>query len=1656
MELLRDLGGERASPPKFAEVVLHSYLSDSSTWLQGECKSYGSVFVHFVGGSPPLLTDGSILSIWNFSIETLHGNTVFVVDLMGDARWVVRRQASGPITPNFAELCCGLGGWTCGMEVMNKSFKDKGHILMVDINNESVARAAAQAWNLPCMTLDDAYSLVIDGCAMCNLVIIGDIQDKRVWTIISLLGIQTVLTSPPCPPWSNAARKGGLSTKDGLVFPALIQMSEHTGVRMIVVENVASIMLHDHYGALREFAKNYGFFLVHSTSIDSFPFLPIKRNRWIAAFVRHELIPDNLIMDVVDEYRFPQLKLGPSTMGARDCIHSSLSEYEKVELQPSALAMVKMCCSDFLPRSFEKIPGTSVLQTRIQTFDDPLQSAMATYGSQHELDDLLLKDKGMFTTLYSGEKDRSQPRYYSPFEFLASMAWPSKAVLPLDIKQAWKAAGNSITIPHVVLALFKSHAVLGKNSPWGSKIFNLRDLMSVVFSERISLTHFKQVLTDFRQLEPCTDLTTQRGSDNASDAAMLHQSSGHGLCPSVVESVGSDAKCVSADDITVVDKQEYIRDHVCESSSIGLTSDLVVTRHDTPVPVKSRVVGKDPLWDAVNEYAAGSPGIELADAILDSAKILPRASSDPSKSLQSAFDNVSDHKGVSAIKGKRSFCDDDTWGLDDSRYSPPFQSPGECGEPPFDFESWGKAVEKKLFDTGVAKIWPMTRMVLFVNVMNHWNVLMPVDYHLSVLNMVKKILPHAKSQHFRSVKVNGQDVCPGSIPAGMGRLVWAFYPVVSQIPVHFPDGMVKQFECDVTTTCEELIHRIHESFSLHPFSFKVVCDDFPINRKTFVLERIDGKWKIIQTIMVQLPAEAPTVYSPVDFTIPPKHSDVFVPASLCSIRFAARHPVWSTVRTVSVSLDATLQDATSLLFPDLAFRCSVSIANLGEHMPGNMKIRCLNQFVKHEIVFHSTKDFPVTDLEIIEKVSFPDQMKIGDPEAQMQPMVKRWIKSPFQSKAYEKHFHENASLAMIAGSYFAHTESTQALLVLMDGKCVDPRTLVKDVPEISIITIRACPLLGGAKNADIRKMLHSQLLARGVAEEDLGSRIDAILAKIQPDKLRMHVAESGLKQWSSIKHLANEAKIRLITVDELKKFQQTKKTDRAETQSSASTAASKSSASSVKKLIDMSEVKVDLSYFRAGDKAVVPLSAEQFGPDAVGVAVMHVDKAERYLPPSNLSSDHLAIVAVGGKDIGNSKSRMIPAVNCRGEPMLVSACLLNFGDEKVVFQTGDVSTKLEGQDAMVIEFTVCRNETEDWNQVKSPLLYLGQNFGEIKNARILFSWAVRFFTNAKKQTDHSKADYVHGFFRVLVSQVDGIIAKSGWAGVYMTPKNAAKRPHEAYQIINVPNRSIEELRALAQKTMHALGIIRTNSSMAIRCRREHGNQVQRLLFPDMPAPEVGQFEAGDLLFTLKHVSVFVPASELTKALGALGWEGAKAIRPLGASSWSVAARKAPPASHLCINGEFAVVIPNVKSTTSVAVGSKVPSDAMVTSTVTESPVAPAAPAGPARIEELKQSLQQEIKTLVDERISEQKSEIEKIKESIKATGEDVKELREDQAKAEVRIKQEIEGTLKSSAANMLNQMSTMFQNLQSSLSERLDKIESKDAENQEVKRQRQS
>lgn len=538
-----------------------------------------------------------------------------------------------------------------------------------------------------------------------------------------------------------------------------------------------------------------------------------------------------------------------------------------------------------------------------------------------------------------------------------------------------------------------------------------------------------------------------------------------------------------------------------------------------------------------------------------------------------------------------------------------------------------------------------------------------------------------------------------------------------------------------------------------------------------------------------------------------------------------------------------------------------------------------------------------------------------------------------------------------------------------------------------------------------------------------------------------------------------------MTVDELKSFQKNKKlskpTDnKSGVGSASSTATGSSLGSSASKLVKKSslhEVNVDLTYFRADGQEVVELAAESFGPDAKGVAIMHFESAQRFLPPTKLSADYLAIIAIGNVKSnlkGTSDFKMIPATDAVGNPILVPATIINFGDVVVSFEERN-SAKIASQAAMVVEFSIWKSEVESWDAVKSPMLFLGQSFPEIKNATIMGSWALKSYGANKRPVEHAKADYSHGFFRVLVAEVDPLLSRSGWNGTYFTPKNEAKRPHPDYMVINVPNHDIKQMKALAQKTLNCLGIVKMPQCLALRCRREHGHLVMKSVFPDMPQPDIGHFEQGDDLYILKHINVNVKASELSAALQEWGWEGSRAIRPVGSMAWMVAAKKRPPSAHLSINGSFAVVVPHQKTAQNTVKGPMVPSTAAFkTNQVTPTPMECNAEKNTSRLDEIKVSMQGQVQAMIDAKLAAQNSQIEMLQRVVQDTTNDVRALKDSQIATEHRIVA-VEQAVQASTSSLLNQMSSMFTSLQSALTDRLDKFEARhDAE--EARRQRTS
>lgn len=1641
----------------------------------------GVVLVQFENGVLPIFDKGSVVTLWDPVVKKVgSGLEVFVVDLRGSCRWVWRSSQENidNIKRNCCELFAGLGGWTRGLQAMNTKAK-----VLVECD-PVVAEACAASLGLQALKSSDLYDDLCRGIPPKECVIVGDLTDPRVWTLLSYFDLSMICMSPPCQPWSKAARETGLEVKDGQAFAIVFQYAPRIGIKIVNVENVGSIVNHPHFGTLMSVVKKNGFQVIHSGTYEVYPFLPIKRERWLASFGDRRISVLGSVKESADKVKFPMMSKGPATMLVRDCVQKNFEEGEWDELLPCPDAILKLSNPEFFPRKFLQQEGMSIYQSRVNNGEQCMGGAMAMYGKQHCLPPDLLRQKGLFTTLIAIPQQGNIPRYYSAWEVLACMAWPMDVVLPGDKYDAWHAAGNAISIPHTILCLFKTHGVLQDASPWGNVFFSLKKLCAGIFNRSIKLSG----------MIPCTDgalkrlkfvqnpdglgvndtpsgivkkslvdspfVSPDRGEPRANPFARVH-----GIDQSSPTKESFPFMSVAGDRKT----HDAEHDHDVEDRFQTPNNSLVKHEIQSDLGETDKLIRDFDLKDGKSEHK-DTVNMNAFQVRLASVDTVIDIESDEDelqpKDLSSSFLDVASESHCATGNRKRIAHDDDTWGYNITDEGCFYVINETEVEESFKLTTTKQAedmLRKATHRTGINRVWLMVREIILINPIDKWSCVTLVAHGLSVIEMVREILPHAKPSHFKAVRVNEQAVVPQSIPPGSGCVVIAFLPVQAQCTVKMAGERCEQCIVDVTTTIKDLKTQLHVKTGLS-MDVMIIChNNIRLKDWEFVCHCSSSELTLTIDSRVQMPGEIPLATSRLQLTMPPSHSDIMIPSTVNMIRFVVRHPIWSTVRTVSCSVDENIESMLKKILPDMSSTCDLSLRNHDSGIMNDLPIKHINMMSSYEVVFGCTRPIPVAKIEAIPFKSMDDQMEIGVAgEHDLGEFVKVWVRSPFQTKPYEKKFPKEMTMQYLAGLYFAHSQSTQCVLVMLDGKLIDPRTKMHSIDPSKVLTFRAAPMLGGGKekDKDVKKILADQFQARGVPNDLISSRVDGFLAKISADKVRTHSGETWARQWVSIKGLANEAHFRLITTDELRSFQNKRKVEKnldstssASTKSTVGTSISQKAASekSAKKL-NLTEIRLDLSFFKAGDVSLKQLPSESFGTDGCGITVMHVESAQKFLPVKRLSADPLAIVAIGNKSITDQCIRMAPAMNSKNEPILVPFTILNYGDTEVCFHAGPMAASLSTQTAMVIEVTILREEVDKWQDARSALVYLGQKIGETKTAKVLSSWAIKTYTKDRKQCNHQDADYIHGFLRVLESQADPLLARSGWYGIYLVPKNSMKKPHESYSIVSIPGKTIEEMQAVAQSTKNALGIVRTNNALAVRCRREHTFAIKKLIFPELPLQEEGSFEAGDKLYVLKHLEAHTNVAELTGALRSVGWSDAKALKPLGPTSWSIAAPSDPPAAHICLNNSFVVISPQGRSSGMIQSGVKIPPTAAF---VADSCTDPPKESTTTRLEELKHELQGQVQAMVDAKFQESKHEIVQLKQSMGQAKESIEQIKVAQVNTEKKV-QEVETTIKSNSDNLLSTLTNMFGDLQSSINSRLDKIESKaeSSEEKEVKRPR--
>ena len=562
------------------------------------------------------------------------------------------------------------------------------------------------------------------------------------------------------------------------------------------------------------------------------------------------------------------------------------------------------------------------------------------------------------------------------------------------------------------------------------------------------------------------------------------------------------------------------------------------------------------------------------------------------------------------------------------------------------------------------------------------------------------------------------------------------------------------------------------------------------------------------------------------------------------------------------------------------------------------------------------------------------------------------------------------------------------------------------------------------------------------------ARVQTILSKIDNATIRAHMHDDPQTFWGYLKQWANDAKLRLITPEELKAQ---KKAGRLEAKEHSSASSSVKN----KKLSEATaeKVAIDTLHFVANNAAVKQIDLNGFAPDRTGIAIVTPEEAMKCLPVRNISVEPLALIVLTPFPFGGMPTVSVPAIDGKNNPIAVPVVILNFGEPKVEFKPKLPQTKLIGTPVVVLELIIRKELVTAWSEVQSPLAYLGLHIPEMRRDAVIEAWSLFPYGSHCWKTQHDHASYVHGFCKVKATAADQILKRSGHAGIFLAPKTPDKKKDLSYSLIQIPGKTLDEVICLSKDVPHTLGVVECMTNYAVRTRREHAHEVRAKILPQSISILEGQVQTDADWYLLKGLKDQTTHDILTKTLQDLGWNQAVAIRPTRGGAWLINAKDDPPFGHFQINETYVSVTKfNRKQDVK---HSPAPSDMKFQLVHSSVPATPAAStcSDTSRYDELQERLTTIINDKFAEKMNETQQQIQGLNTAVqnleqhgsqqKAAILELKRSQEECVGKVNTMQQSMQSAISDGNAAIIQQMDKLFAHFNKNVDSRLAAIESK-------------
>ena len=507
-------------------------------------------------------------------------------------------------------------------------------------------------------------------------------------------------------------------------------------------------------------------------------------------------------------------------------------------------------------------------------------------------------------------------------------------------------------------------------------------------------------------------------------------------------------------------------------------------------------------------------------------------------------------------------------------------------------------------------------------------------------------------------------------------------------------------------------------------------------------------------------------------------------------------------------------------------------------------------------------------------------------------------------------------IAVLEGQQEVHAlKATQAVQwrqlywqrVYMDSRSCYPRTVE----------------LGGHED-ELLTAISTMLKEHGVGLDQVQQRARAFINKAGHQELQAAVVSS--RPWQTIKRIANECKppFRLVLQPELDKVL----AEKAKTGKPVGSKQNKIAAKAEQSIVTLGPENVTIPrgvFAQIDGNPLQQIATRQVSSKSAGIVVVSEADVQPFLPKSQISEAGLAFLVLNPsakvQQYAGTLERFPAQCSTSGEPMLVSAYMLQRGGQKVVRAMPQQIPKIEEVPVTTVKLIVFRDQLSmNWQEFcEAPVkqtLKLVPCFQKCRvdgcdceawhpsegppqgDEPVLDIWNRDFLNQNFKKTNPKEAVIFACAARIHTTVFEKLCTYSGSGGLYIEPRSSDGRSyHPGYHTVWLSKMGQQEAVAAKATTDAKVILVRVQQRYGLKVKQEQASQVHSQFHGD--AIFLGG--ATKILYTVGPMPWGASRAALVALFKSWEWQ-AKPLQAIGKSAdqrglmWSVQAMQAPPAS----------------------------------------------------------------------------------------------------------------------------------------------------------------